>query len=176
MSMRIRLRGIELTDVDAVHSWARLPEVSRFQAWGPNTEAETREFVEAAVAAWYEEPPSRFKFLAVSDDDVVIGGGELSIRNRTHRQGEISYIVHPDRWGRGVGTAIGRELLRVGFEQHGLHRIYATCDPRNVGSERVLRKLGMTYEGQLREVELISDGWRDSKLFSLLESEWTPGA
>ncbi|MER6399448.1 GNAT family protein [Kitasatospora sp. NPDC001603] len=54
--------------------------------------------------------------------------GELGIRNRRHRQGEIAYIVHPRAWGRGVGTAIGRELLSRGFGELGLHRIYASCD------------------------------------------------
>ncbi|WP_398940048.1 GNAT family N-acetyltransferase [Streptomyces sp. IB201691-2A2] len=73
---------------------------------------------------------------------------------------------------RRLRTGIGRQLLSRGFGQLGLHRIFATCDPRNLGSARVLAKLGMTYEGHLRHTAWIRDGWRDSLTFSILEEEW----
>ncbi len=63
-------------------------------------------------------------------------------------------------------------MLKFGFEDLHLHRIYATCDPRNSGSSKVLTKIGMTYEGRLRDALLIKDGWRDSLVFSVLEQEW----
>jgi [ribosomal protein S5]-alanine N-acetyltransferase len=80
--------------------------------------------------------------------------------------------VHPGFWGRGIATAIGRQLLARGFGELGLHRIHATCDPRNAGSARVLAKLGMTREGHLRHTRLIRDGWRDSLVFGVVEDEW----
>jgi [ribosomal protein S5]-alanine N-acetyltransferase len=83
--------------------------------------------------------------------------------------------VHPRLWGRGVGTATGRALVRIGFEELGLHRIVGTCDPRNLASAAVLRKVGLTYEGHLRHTQLIRDGWRDSLTFSILEDEWKAG-
>lgn len=52
-----------------------------------------------------------------------------------------------------------------------MHRIYATCDPRNIGSSKVLEKVGMTREGRLREDLLIKDRWRDSLVYSILEHE-----
>lgn len=71
-----------------------------------------------------------------------------------------------------MGTAIGGELLTRGFGPLGLHRIHATCDPRNLASARVLAKLGMTHEGRHRHTALIRDGWRDSEVFSILDEEW----
>ncbi|MBB4927470.1 GNAT family N-acetyltransferase [Kitasatospora kifunensis] len=165
------LSKIELADWRAVHSWASLPRVCRFQAWGPNSEQQTREFVAAAVEAWSRAPQQRFVYLASVEGDAV-GMGELHVRSRGQRQGEISYVVHPRLWGQGVGTAIGRELLTRGFEELDLHRVYATCDPRNLGSARVLGKLGMTWEGRHRHTALIRDGWRDSEMFGILEDEW----
>jgi RimJ/RimL family protein N-acetyltransferase len=53
--------------------------------------------------------------------------------------------------------------------------VYATCDPRNAGSARVLTKIGMTYEGRMRETVLIRDGWRDSDLYAILDREWRAG-
>ncbi|MGW6799178.1 GNAT family N-acetyltransferase [Streptomyces sp. NPDC055039] len=165
------LSRIKLGDWRAVHSWASLPQVCRFQTWGPNTEEETRAFVATAAEAWSRTPQRRFAYAARIEGDVV-GMGELHVRSREQRQGEITYAVHPGVWGQGVGTAIGEELPARGFEDLELHRLYATCDPRNLGSARVLGKLGMTWEGRHRHTALIRDGWRDSDMFGILEDEW----
>lgn len=171
--LSLLLAPIRAEDWRAVHSWARLPEASRYQVWGPSTEEQTREFVAGAVAHW-DENPQRVLTHAVWLDGEVVGLGTLKIHSEQHRQGELSYATHPKVWGRGVGTAIGRELLRIGFVERNLHRIAGTCEPRNIGSRRILEKLGMTHEGRAREVQLISDGWRDSELFSILAHEWEP--
>lgn len=170
----VTLSRIRLADWRAVHSWASLAEVCRFQSWGPNTEEQTRAFVATAVAAWSHTPRQRFAYAARAGGEVV-GMGELHVRSRRQRQGEITYAVHPAVWGQGVGTAIGSRLLARGFEDLGLHRLYATCDPRNRGSARVLAKLGMRWEGRHRHTALIRDGWRDSDVFGVLEDEWREG-
>ena len=54
-----------------------------------------------------------------------------------------------------------------------MHRVFATCDPRNTASAGVLRKVGMAREGRLRHTLLIRDGWRDSDVYSVLEGERT---
>lgn len=166
----VTLRRLVWDDWQAVHSWGSLPEFCRYQAWGPNTPEQSREFVQAALDDSARNPQNRFVYLAILDGQPV-GSGELNIRDRTHRQGEISYGIHPAHWGRGIGTSLGRQLLALGFDHLNLHRIYATCDPRNTGSGRILAKLGMTHEGRLRHSLLLRDGWRDSDLFSLLEPE-----
>lgn len=109
--------------------------------------------------------------MAVDPSGLVVGNGELNLRG--HRRAEISYAVHIELWGQGLGSTIS-ELLSDWAFMHltELERLEATCDPRNVASESVLRRLGMTDEGTLRHVRWIRDGWRDSKVFSLLRSEW----
>ncbi len=79
----------------------------------------------------------------------------------------------PTTGPRALARPSGRLLLRIGFQQLSLHRVYATCHPRNVASAAILRKLGMTYEGRLRHTLLLRDGWADSELFSILEPEWS---
>jgi RimJ/RimL family protein N-acetyltransferase len=165
----VELRPLTFADWPAVHDWARRPEACRYQAWGPNTPEQTRAFVRAAVDA----PPTRLVH-AVVQDDRVVGSAELHLRG-VH-QGEIAYGVHPAHWGRGLATEVARHLLERGFQRHGLHRISATCDPRNVASGRVLAKIGMTYEGRMRETVLLRDGWRDSDLWAILAHEFVSSA
>jgi len=164
----IQLRPLTMADWKAVHEWARREDACRYQAWGPNTPEQTRAFVESVVAAWQQSPPIRLSY-AITLDARVVGSAEL--RLYAGRTGEITYIVHPDFWGRGIATSAARELVGQGFTTHGLHRIFATCDPRNEASGRVLVKAGMTYEGRMRETLLIRDGWRDSDLYAVLETD-----
>lgn len=86
----------------------------------------------------------------------------------------LSYIVHPRVWGQGIGTKIGRQLLAHGFGELGLHRIHATCDPRNLGSSRVLSKIGMTHEGRLCRTALLHDGRRDSMISAASKGNGAP--
>jgi RimJ/RimL family protein N-acetyltransferase len=48
-------------------------------------------------------------------------------------------------------TEAASALVGFGFTHLGLHRIWATCAVDNIGSRRVLEKLGMTREAHLRE-------------------------
>jgi RimJ/RimL family protein N-acetyltransferase len=161
--MPVTLRPLTLGDVDAVHDWARLPESCRYQAWGPNTYEQTRAFVEAALAT------ADLLIHAVVVDDEVVGSASLKLRGPS--TAEISYGIHPRRWGQGIATAAARELVRMGFDEHGRHRIFATCDPRNLASAAVLRKIGMQYEGRMRGTLFIRDGWRDSDLYAILAGD-----
>ena len=167
----IVLRAMRKEDWLAVHEWASSEAVSRYQVWGPNTARETQEFVDQAVAAWRAQPQDRYAWIAEADG-AAVGIGELKITSAAWQQGEISYVVHIKRWGEGIATAIATKLLGYAFEDLKLHRVVATCDPRNLASEAVLKKVGMTYEGRLRHTIKLRDGWRDSNLYSMLSTEW----
>ncbi|WP_203918751.1 GNAT family N-acetyltransferase [Rugosimonospora africana] len=163
-----QLRPLTIADWEVVHEWARREEACRYQAWGPNTPQQTKSFVQAAVQAWAQRPQIRFVY-AITVDSQVVGNAELRLHG--NRQGEVSYAVHPNLWGRGLAAEAAHQLVVIGFTVHKLHRIFGTCDPRNVASGRVLTKVGMKYEGRMRETLLIRDGWRDSDLYAILETD-----
>ncbi len=85
---------------------------------------------------------------------------------------QCRFVYAIDMWGRRFATDAARQLLDKAFTKHKLHRVFATCDPRNTASGRVLVRVGMTYEGRMRETILIRDGWRDSDLYAILEWEY----
>ena len=64
---------------------------------------------------------------------------------------EIIYAFRVDRWGRGYATECARGMLAYVFEHSRLDRIWATIDPRNASSIRVVEKLGFRFDRQ--EVE-----------------------
>lgn len=168
---RLLLREFTLSDWVDVHKYASQDIVCLYQPWGPNREEDSKGFVNQVIKDSTQERRTRFAF-AIIYNEIMIGAGELNIRDFTNKIGEVSYIVNPDCWGKGIATEVATLLIDFGFDEHELHRIYATCDPRNIGSSKVLEKVGMTKEGRIREDLLMKDGWRDSLLYSILEHEW----
>ena len=60
------------------------------------------------------------------------------------REVELLYGIAPAYWGRGFATEGARAMLRFGFEELGFDRVLAGADPPNIGSFRVMEKIGMT--------------------------------
>lgn len=168
---RLSLREFTKDDWIDVHKYASQEIVCQYQPWGPNTEEDSKGFVNQVIKDALQQPRTRFAFAIIYKEN-MIGTGEINIRNFTNRVGEVAYIVNPDYWGKGIATDVAKFLINYGFKELKLHRIYATCDPRNIGSSKVLEKVGMIKEGRIREHLLVKDGWRDSILYSVLEHEW----
>lgn len=159
-------------DWQEIHSFAGLQEVYRYQAWEANTPEQTRQYVAEAAAAYEVPAQTRFFLSATLSDSHIVGLAQITVQSSTWRCAEIGYTVHPAHWRRGYGTEIAGLAVDYAFGELGMHRVEATCDPRNVASVRILRKIGMTHEGTLRDTMRLRDGWRDSHVFSVLEDEW----
>ncbi len=174
---RVALREFTFDDWLAAHEWGADPAVSRFQAWGPNTPEDTQAFVHRVLTAASADLRTDFTLIAeLRSTAEVIGTGSLFLRSQENRLGEIAYALNQRFWRIGFGTEIAGILLRIGFEHFDLHRIYATCDSRNLGSAGVLKNNGMVHEGRRREDVLLRDGWRDSDFcaISSLSGEGVP--
>lgn len=167
----VALRPVQLEDWPRIHEWSQRPDVTQYQAWGPNTAAETRSFVEAAVLAASDRPQKRHALTIVAGD-LVVGLIEVTIRDSPEGVAEFGYAVHPDHWGQGFATAAARLALDYAFGSLQMVRVEATCDPTNAASVRVLEKIGMHLERTLRRHTWLGDRWRDTHVFSLLAEEW----
>lgn len=170
---RLLLRPFVEDDWRAVHGYAADLEVCRYMPWGPSTEESTREFIKSAIANQDEKPRISFPFAVIlKPEQTLIGGSGIHISSRGDREGWIGYCINRRHWGQGYGTEAAEALVGFGFKQLDLHRIFATCDPENVASRRVLEKIGMTREGHLRQHKWQKGKWRDSFLYAILENEW----
>ena len=144
---RVTLREFVIDDLPAVHDYASRPEASRYQAWGPNTPEESRAFLEDVVAAARAEPHSRYELaVELRETRRLIGSGGLQVHSRRFRQGEISYIIHPELWGRGYASELGAASLAHAFGAVGLGDVVAFTQPNNAASRRVMEKLEFAYE------------------------------
>ncbi len=167
------LREISLDDVDAIHAYAANPEVVQYMAWGPNSFEQTRKFCAERVAN--RKDPNRASYelaINVKPGSVAVGAIGLRVKSVENREGELGYVLHPVYWGKGYMTEAARRMLEFGFDELKLHRISAFAEPANTASIRVMTRLGMTYEGTLRQNVRIKHGYRDSALHAILSDEW----
>jgi RimJ/RimL family protein N-acetyltransferase len=170
---RLLLGDFKEDDWESVHVYASDPEVVKYMPWGPNTEEETKSFVRQAMKHQQDQPRQHFELAVIlRADDSLIGGCGLGLSSAQNREGVLGYCFNNIYWHAGFATEAAEALVLFGFEQLGFHRIWATCDPENLASVKVLEKVGMRHEGQLRENIWIRGRWRDSLVFAMLDREW----
>jgi RimJ/RimL family protein N-acetyltransferase len=63
-------------------------------------------------------------------------------------------------------------MMRRAFDELGYRRYEWKCDSLNAPSRRAAERLGFTYEGTFRQMNVIKGRNRDTAWFSILDSEW----
>jgi RimJ/RimL family protein N-acetyltransferase len=177
ISTVVTLRRLTPADVDAVHTLLSNWTVVRYMLL---PHCETREESQKCLDELISETPggawiSVVRAIEVLDSTPLIGLCGIAILHGSE-QGEIWYLVRPDRWGRGIAQLAAGQLLRIGFSELNLHRIFATCLPENPASSRVLEKIGMRKEGYQAKNLKIHNVWHDSHLYAILREEWQTAA
>ncbi|MDP3317198.1 MAG: GNAT family protein [Devosia sp.] len=171
---RLRLRPFNRGDVDAVFAYRKREDVARHLFDGPMTHQTATEVVGLRAGQFTLAAEGDKMFLAVdlADPHAMIGEVSLIWRDAVSRQGEIGYIFNPLHHGHGYATEATRVLLGLGFEDLGLHRIYARCAAANTASWHVMERLGMRREAHFREHAFFKGGWDEELVYAILEDEW----
>ncbi len=165
---RLRLRPYTVEDIQELLPLVNHREVAAttLRIAHPYTEQNAREFFKLA-----EEPDKIWLAITLRGDGKQIGGIGLRVDSE-HLHAELGYWLGVEYWGQGYATEAAREMLRYGFEDLKLHRIFASHFGHNPASGRVLRKVGMRYEGCQRQHLLKWNRFVDSELYGLLRQEW----
>jgi RimJ/RimL family protein N-acetyltransferase len=171
---RLRLRAFAPDDLEAVHSMFGREDVSRYLMWEPMSLEAATKLLERRVGQGSMQAEGEAIALLIEDLATARFLGEVILmwKNEVSRQGEIGWSLHPDAQGKGYATEAARAMLRLGFEELGLHRIAAECDPRNDGSIRVMERLGMRREAHHLENMWLKGEWVGSIVYAMLEQEW----
>jgi len=171
---RLVLRPFEIGDLDDVHAYRSRCEVSRFLYDEPLGHEETAEKLSkwAELYELTEAGQSLALAVVLVEANQVIGEVDLKWLNEEHRQGEIGYIFNPDFHGEGYAREAAEVMLRLGFEELGLHRIIAECDSRNEPSWRLMERLGMRREAHFRHNEFFKGEWVDGLVYAMLFEEY----
>ncbi|WP_322907709.1 GNAT family protein [Paenibacillus campi] len=168
---RLLIREIVDRDWTYIHRYTTLPEVTMYTAWGPNTEQDTKSYVQAVLRMQQQQPRTEYELaICLKEQGMLIGGIGLHLTEQTNA--ELGYVLHPAYQGNGYVTEACMAVIEAGFQQLGVHRIYAKCRPHNSASAKVMQRIGMQHEGLLREHWFYKGAYHDSLLYSILASEY----
>jgi ribosomal-protein-alanine N-acetyltransferase len=111
------------------------------------------------------------QFAITHKDGYFIGGIGMTL-HKEHENAELGYWIGKPYWEKGYCTEAAHAVVKYGFEMIGLNRIYATHFTRNPASGRVMQKIGMKYEGRMRQNVKKWDKFEDLELYSILKDEY----
>jgi RimJ/RimL family protein N-acetyltransferase len=170
---RLVLRAVTEADAEAIQAYRCDPAVSRFMYAGPDTVPDWRVRIRERWGTNLEKDDDAVALGVIeADSGELIGDTVLFLRSVEHRGGEVGFALRTDRHGRGYATEAARAMLRIGFEEFGMHRIVGRLDVRNSASAAVLERLGMRREAHLISNEWVKGEWTDEYVYALLEDEW----
>lgn len=169
---RLLLRKITVEDAEDMFVYGSDAEVSTYVTWNQHqTLPETKEFIEF-ILNQYEAGRIAPWGIEYKETGRLIGTIDFVSWSTNHKLAELGYVIAREYWGKGVATEAAKELIRFGFEKMDLVRIQARCFVENIGSERVMEKAGMSFEGIIRKGMLIKGKHRDLKMYSILKEEY----
>ncbi|ANC76290.1 GCN5 family acetyltransferase [Fictibacillus phosphorivorans] len=169
---RLLLRKITIEDAEDMFQYGSDEEVSRFVTWDTHqTLEDTKEFIQFVLTK-YENGDLAPWGIVRKETNELIGTIDFVSWHLNHKTAELGYVIAKKYWGQGIATEAGKEILNYGFKNMNLVRIQARCFVENGGSERVMKKLGMSYEGTLRKSMFAKGKHRDLNVYAILKEEF----
>lgn len=99
--------------------------------------------------------------------------GTMTIRvDKTHNKGELAYWIGKNFWGKGFATEVSKKILEFGFYELNLNRIWAPVMSKNTASGKVMEKVGLRYEGTLKQDILRWNKYKDVDIYGLLKKDY----
>ena len=181
MTRRLLLRPFTPGDIDAMLAYRGRADVCRYLPFEPQDRAALEARFETGFGRpdlTGEDQAITFGAWAASGEQAgrLLGDVILFYRSELHRGGEIGWVFDPGVSGHGYATEAATAVLRLAFEELGLHRVEAKLDARNARSAALCERLGMRLEAHLVENELFKGEWSDLLVYGLLRKEWSPSS
>ena len=174
---RLALRPMTVADTDAVYKMiaASRDSFARWFGWArESTRESVQEYVQQASDA--ATIGSAWHYVVRTRPGSLIARIGLTQIDTVNFSAELGYMMRTDFEGSGLMTEAALALLSYALGAGGLHRITAYADVENVGSQKVLTRLGFRHEGTARHMlHLPERGWRDHHAYGLLEGELRDG-
>jgi RimJ/RimL family protein N-acetyltransferase len=173
---RLVLRLLQAEDVPAFAAYRSDPDVARYQSWDTTySTADAERLIASQEHVALGDPGPWLQLAAV---DRVSGAlcGDCAVRIATDqpRTAEVGVTFAPATQGSGLATeALGAVVTRL-FEQHGVHRVFAQADDRNLPVHRLLERLGFRCEARLVEADWFKGEWTTLRIYACLRREPSP--
>jgi RimJ/RimL family protein N-acetyltransferase len=168
----VNLRAREVTDRDRMARWINDPEVTRFHATRyPWSLAAEEAFLRDRTA----QPPGYADVSLAIETTEGEHIGSCGLHGVTYegRNAELGIMVGERAyWDRGYGSDAVRTLVRFGFDEMNLHRVWLRVFAFNERGIRSYTKCGFVEEGRLREQTWLEGRYWDQVVMGILRDDW----
>jgi RimJ/RimL family protein N-acetyltransferase len=167
---RLVLRQYEMRDIDDLRQYRSDPELARYVSL---PQPYTRELAERDLREYVGLDARSHAYWAIEHGGRAVGNIDADLE--TPSRAQLGWAIGRKFWGQGLTTEAAEAVIDWVFGHPSMIRVYATADARNVGSRRVMEKVGMRLEATLREhridrfARLTDEVW-----YGMLRSEWHP--
>ncbi|MDT8285485.1 MAG: GNAT family N-acetyltransferase [Elusimicrobiales bacterium] len=169
---RLLLRRFTTEDAQDVFDYASDPEVARTVTWDPHRSIDaSRGFIDYTLRSYAERRTIELA-VVLKETGRVIGSCGFVKWSPGNGRAEIGYALSRKYWGRGLMTEAVAALMDYAFGSMKVHRLEASCIHDNAGSEKVMIKNGMKYEGTMRDFVFQKGAYKTLKMYSILEGEY----
>ena len=156
------------------HAWVCDPEVIEYSLTAFQR-LKTTEQIDQWFAATLQQPNCLNLGIFLKETNALIGYAGLTGISAVNQSAEyFIFIGEKAAWGKGVGTAVTRQIVAIGFTHHQLNRIMLTVSELNTGGVKAYTKAGFVPEGRLRQAACRQGVFHDKIVMSVLKAEWQP--
>lgn len=171
---RLLLRAIKESDYRDMYEYTVKEEVAKYVSWSPHKSIED---TKALCKNWAEEyeKAARYNWAIVFKGKVI---GNIDVVKIVDKKAFLGWQIDSVYWNRGIVTEAAEAVRDFLFQKVGVDAIYASYIAENIGSGRVMQKIGMKeithkeYCAALKkECEREIDGLPVS-FYGLTKEEW----
>ncbi|MBM7613644.1 GNAT family N-acetyltransferase [Alkaliphilus hydrothermalis] len=168
---RLILRPFELTDAKRVQELAGDERIASTTLNIPHP------YKDGMAEAWINTHDKNLQekiaityAITLKEGNVLVGA--IGLMLKVFNKAEMAYWVGVPYWGKGYCSEAGKALMKFGFDELELNKIYALCMKGNRGSSKVMEKMGMIFEGLKREDVMKWGEYVDLESYSILRKEY----
>lgn len=148
---RLVVRGWTVDDAEAALPVYGAQAVTRWLTPAMNR-VEDVAAMRDVLRQWHDEQPGlltpqgRWAVL-LRDSAELVGGAGIRLLPPSEDDLELSWQLHPDHWGQGYATEVGRALVDWAFTQDA-EELFAVARPNNQRAIKTAERIGMRWVGE----------------------------
>jgi len=163
------LRKLLPSDAHRMLEWMSDPDINRFFRWNGDTVSLNRvtSFIQSAQVFGAD------RHYCVDDGSgLYMGTISLKSIDSYNFNAEYAISLHPDAIGKGYASIATTKILKIGFDELGLRKIFLNVRSDNVRAIKFYEKYGFIFEGEQRAQLIKNDQEYDLKWYRLLDQEF----
>lgn len=169
---RLILRKMTLEDAEDMFEYASDPDVAKYTTWDTHQSVKDTKFFLNTVVERYKNRQITDWGIVHKGEEKLIGTGGFAECHLFHSRAEIGYALSRKYWRQGYMSEAVTAIVKFGFQTMNLNRIEARCEVDNIASARVMEKVGMQFEGILRQHIFTKGKYCDLKIYSILREDF----